>query len=390
MRTRLLGIALVVVLSVFGFVGLANAQTFRSGDTMNVSQSETIDGSAWIAGSTVDIAGKVNGDVFCTGQTVTISGEVDGDVLCAAQTVTVSGKVNGDVRVAGQVVAISGDVQGSVSAAGQTVTLEGGGRIGRDASFAGQTVQVNGTVDRDLAIGSASATIDSTVGRNVNAAVETLTLASGTRIAGAVDYTGPNALIKQDGAQVAGKITYTERHDTGNGQAAAAGAAWTGTVVWSLMLLFSAVVFALIFPRELQRTTDASVVSVPNALLTVLVGLIAGIVMPFITILLFVTVLGIPLGLLVLTAWALIVMLSGAFAAYYLGRVVWRSQTNIVLTMLVGAVIVVVLLLIPIINVIVWLLAVWYGSGAILLALKSRAAVPRYDMKKQLSRNRKA
>ncbi len=389
MKTRLLGAALVVVLSVFGVVSLANAQTFRSGDTTNVSQSETIDGSAWIAGSAVDIAGKVNGDVFCAGQTVTISGEVDGDVLCAAQTLTISGKVTGDVRVAGQTVAISGDVQGSASAAGQTVTLEGQGNVGRDASFAGQTVRVNGMVGRDLTIGSASATIGSTVGRNVNATVESLTLASGARIAGTVDYIGPKTLTRENGAEVTGKITYTERHVEDKGQAAA-GATWMGTLVWSLMLLFSAVVFALIFPRELQRTTDASVAAVPNALLAVLVGLIAGIVMPFIAILLFVTVLGVPLGLLLLAAWALIIMLSGAFAAYYLGRVVWRSQTNVILTMSVGALIVVILLLIPIINVIVWLLSVWYGSGAILLTLKNHAVAPHYDMKKQLPRSRKA
>ena len=144
-------------------------------------------------------------------------------------------------------------------------------------------------------------------------------------------------------------------------------------------------------PRKLATDIQMTpmVAAVPNALLAVLVGLIAGIVMPFIAILLFITVLGIPLGLLLLVAWALIVMLSGAFAAYYLGRVVWRSQTNAIFTMLFGALIVVVLLLIPIINVIVWMLAGWYGSGVILIALKNHTVVPHYDMKKQQPRSRK-
>ncbi len=384
MKAKLIGVLIVAVLPMLAFVGIASAQTFRSGSTTNVASGETIDGSVYIAGSTVDVAGTVNGDLFCAGQNITISGRIDGDVLCAAQTITLSGTVSGDVRLAAQTVAISGSVDGSASAAGQAVTLEGKGKIGRDAQLLGQSATVNGQIGRDVLIGSMSATIGSNVGRNVSATVESLTLANGAVIGGTVDYTSPQKLTMNSGAQVAGKVTYTEQKIDQKRDVATFG--FAGALLWAAMLVASAILFVLVFPHQLHRTTNASVTTPSNALLAMLVGLIAGIVMPFAIVLVMITVLGIPFALIALIGWLLILALSGAFAAYYLGRVVWQQQTNAVLIMLVGAVIIVILLMIPLINALVWLLAVWYGSGAILLQLRQHVVAPNYDMKKSRAR----
>jgi cytoskeletal protein CcmA (bactofilin family) len=379
MKAKLLGILILALLPVLAFATVASAQTFRSGENTNIAANETIDGSAWLAGSNIDVAGNINGDLFCAGQNITISGNIDGDVICAGQTVTFSGTVTGDVRLAGQTVTVSGDVDGSVSSAGQTVTLEDRAAVGRDASFAGQSITVNGPIFRDLAIASNSAGIGSRVGRNVTATVGSLTLNSDADIKGGVNYTSPQKLTMSSGAQVDGTVAYTEsKHD--NQQAA--GYSFTGILLWSLMLIVSALIFALIFPRELHTTTDEAIASPMNALLAVLVGLVAGIIVPVILIILMITILGIPFAIVALLAWLLILAVSGAFAAYYVGRVVMRRQTNAVLIMLVGAVIVTIALMIPILNVLVWFLAVWFGSGVILLHLKDHMARPHYEMKK--------
>lgn len=388
MKAKLLGVLLLAVLPVFAFAAMASAQTFRSGQTANVSASEDIDGSAFVAGSAVDVAGNINGDLYCAGQNITISGDVDGDVMCAGQTVTFSGTATGDVRLAGQTVAINGDVKGSATVAGQTVTIEGGGVIGRDAALFGQSIVINGEVARDVTIGSQSATINTSVGRDVAATLESLTLGKDATIAGTLDYTAPSKLTKDGDATVGGKITYTEQ--TYEERQAMPGYNFAGAIMGVLMLVASAVVLALIFPREFHRTTDTSVASASQALLAVAVGLIAGIIMPFVIVLLMITIVGIPLALVLLVAWVLIVALSGAFAAYYLGRILWPSQTNAVLIMLFGAVTIAITLMIPILNVLIWFLAVWYGSGAILLQLKKLAAAPSHDMSPQPKKRSRA
>lgn len=389
MKKKLLSILLLAVLPVLAFAGIANAQTFRSGTSTSITAGETIDGSAWVSGSNVDVAGTVNGDLYCAGQTVTISGRVTGDVLCAGQTVTLSGTVEGSARLAGQTVGLSGEVKQGASLAGQTVTLEGSGKIGRDASFFGQSTTINGSVGRDAMIASAAATVNSTVTRNMNAYVDTLTIGRSAVVGGYLTYSGPRKASVDSNAQIAGKVTFNEQKEQQQQQQQqAAGAGIFGAIIWSLMLVVSALIVALLFPRELHTTTEASVAAFPQMLLRTAIGLVAGIVMPFVVVLLMVTVVGIPFSIVLLIAWILIVLLSGSVSAYYTGRIVMRGQTNAILIMLVGAVILAALLLLPVINVIVFLIAVWYGSGAILMKLQNYITAPNYDMRPAPARSR--
>ncbi len=386
MKARLFGLLLLATLPVFAFVGLANAQTFRSGASAHVAIGEKINETAWIAAATVDIAGHVDGDLFCAGQNVIISGDVTGDVICAAQTITISGKVNGDVRVAGQTVAIGGTIDGSASVIGQTMTLDGRATIGRDASFAGQTARVSGVVNRDLTIASTTATIGAPVGRDITAYVENLTLTDSANVGGNIDYTSSQELTQESGARIGGEVDYTEyeverRPDTGVGLTAA--------IFGTLMIVVSALALSLVIPRELHQTTTTTLQSQRNLMLAVIVGLAASIVVPIALALLMLSVLTIPFALIGGVAWLLVLLLSGAFAAYYLGRIIWRDQNNAIVIMLIGSLVLALLLFIPLLNVFVLMLAVWYGVGAIVLQLKQREIVPQYVMKSPQRKHKK-
>ena len=69
----------------FAWVGIAGAQSFHTGTSVNIAQASPVDKTIYTAGQTVDITADVNGDIFCIGQTVTISGDVQGDVICAGR-----------------------------------------------------------------------------------------------------------------------------------------------------------------------------------------------------------------------------------------------------------------------------------------------------------------
>lgn len=383
----LAGALLAVAVPLLALIPVAGAQTFRSDQSVNISSDDVIDGSAYLAGSSIDVSGKVNGDLYCAGQNVTISGEVTGDVLCVGQTLTISGTVGGNVRIAGQTMAIGGTIGKGASIAGQTITLHKDGQIGQDATIVGQNTNIDGQVGRDLVLSSVTSNINSAIGRNVTADIETLNLAKGTVIGGTLNYTAPQKLTSSEGSTVAGKVTYIETKE----EAKEAKSAFNplAAIIWSLMLLVSALILVLVIPRLLHNATQPTVESASKALLTILVGFVAGIVMPVAILLLMLTVLGIPFAIVTLVAWTLIVILSGAFAAYYLGRVVWRTQSNAILTMLVGALIIVIGLMLPIINVLIWLIAVWYGTGAILAHLQKLLPAPQYDMSKQSARTKK-
>ena len=382
-KIRLIAAGLAAVLATLGLGAVAYAQEFRASDTVTIPAGQTINQTLFAAGRTVDIAGTVNGDIFCAGQTVSVTGTVNGDVICAGQSVHVSGTVHGNLRLAGQDVSVSSVADRNLTAAGQSVTLEAAGKIGGDVDVAGQNTTINGTVGRDVAGGSSAMAINGTIGRNVQAQVTSLALGSTANVTGDITYVSFSQLSRASGAQVSGKITRTEpAKQTQQSRTGFIGGAWFALYLF-VALLVLAILLVLLLPWWFQSATN---IAVRSPLKTFLVGLIASIVMPVIIVVLIITFIGLPFGLLVGLAWLLATLLAGPLAAYYLGRLLLRSRaTNAVLVMLVGAVVLLIIDLIPFLGWIVSLVALWFGLGMIVLQL-SRLPRPHYDVEPPLRR----
>jgi hypothetical protein len=355
--------------------GVAHAQGFYSGGSITVPQGKTVDQTIFAAGHTIDIAGKVNGDVFCAGQDVIISGTVSGDVICAGQNVHITGTIIGSVRVAGQDVSLGNSIGRNLTAAGQTVTLESNSSVGGDASIGGQTASINGTVGRDLAIGSNDATIDNSVGRNVQFTGEHLSLGSQANISGTLTYTSNNQVAQASGAHVGGAISQQLPAAAHHGHGI--NLFWLAVYGFASLLIV-ALVLVLVAPQLFHSATEVAIHS-PGK--TILVGFLSGLVVPALVFFLFVTVIGIPLALLLLLIWILVDALATVFAAYYLGRLLMPHSHHAIRIMLLGAAALLVLYLIPILDVLVVLLAMWFGLGIILLNVYRHWPRPRYELK---------
>ncbi len=380
---KVTGVLLLFIVPIIGWVGLANAQSFRSGDTTTVDANETVNSSLFASGRTVDIAGTVDGDLYCAGVNVFVSGTVRGDVLCAGQTVTLSGKVEGDVRLAGQTVTLSGQVGGSASVATSAFSLDSQARIDRDLSAASSDMTLNGEVGRDIALAGASVVLNNKVGRNVNASVENLRLNGQTDIGGGLFYTSNRDAVIAAGANIAGDTKRTQPQQTKGTLETpfVTGMSFVFYLIFALLLLSLALV--LLFPAAIHAISGQAVAS---PLKTLLVGFIAGLAVPVLIIVLMITVIGIPLALLLLGIWILILWLAGPVFSYYVGRLLLSRQTNQIFIMAFGALVVLVLLFVPILGFLVWLAAMWMGSGMILLEAFRRTPRPGYEIQPNASK----
>jgi hypothetical protein len=379
-RFKYLLIGLLAAAPVFGIAAGAHAQSFRSGN-VTVPVGQTVNETLFVGGDVIDIAGTVNGDVFCGGQNVTISGTVNGDVICGGQNVLITGKVNGDVRVAGQDVSVSGPIAGNLTAVGQTVTTHTQGSVKGDVSIGSQNVVINGPVGRDLAVGGNTAMVNASVGRNVVSSGEKLSLGNEAKIAGNVHYTSHNNLARDHAATVQGTIVHSQPKEGGTHVRPGAffGVGLLMALYLFLSLLLVALVLVLLMPRIFH---DSSELARQHLLRTFLVGLVASIVVPVVLVALLLTVIGIPLAIFLGLVWMVIVLFSGPFAAYLLGRMLFHNSTqSAIWTMLGGAAILLLLGLVPILGVFTSLVAFWFGVGTILQALV-RGPRPSYRIEK--------
>lgn len=118
----------------------------RTGDTVTVPASETVDGDLYLLAGTATMAGTVDGDLLALGGTVQVNGTVTGDVLAAGGTVTIAGTVEGDVRTAGGQVTLSGAVSEDAVATGGQTTISSAGTVGGDLIVSGGQVTMAGSV----------------------------------------------------------------------------------------------------------------------------------------------------------------------------------------------------------------------------------------------------
>lgn len=364
----------LLVLSVFGWVTMAHAHTFKSSNTVTVPVGQTVDNTLFAAGRTVDIAGTVNGDLFCAGTNVTVSGQVNGDVLCAGQNLIVTGKVSGDVRLAGQNVTLGSQVGGNATIGATTFTQQSQSTVQGDMTIGSTNATLNGTVGRDVGGGNTDLTLSGTVGRNVKANVQHLKLENTAKVAGNITYASANTLTRASGAQVGGTVTRTT-------PVSHRGPAWTHLNGWLVALYFYvsflvvALILALLLPGVLER---AWIITRERLGMTFLVGLLSSILVPIVLTLLLATVIGIPLAIVAGLMWLVAVLLAGPFAAYLVGRWILRGSRNAVLVMLVGAAILFLVYLVPFVGWLIWLVGTWFGLGMI-LRLVGGIGRPRYE-----------
>lgn len=384
---RILTAAAIVGMLGFGvFAPHAHAvSTFATneedGGAVTLAKDEIKDGAYYAAAQTVTVDGTVNGDVYCAGQHIYINGTVNGDVLCAGQMVTIRGTVSGDVRTAGQMVEIAGTVSGNVSSFSQQTTLASGAIVKGDLNGASQLVTINGVVDKDVVLGAQQLTVGGQVKGDVNVDVEKLTLSSSPAIGGDLAYRSPQDL-SIDKARVGGTVAFTRGGDANSSTHDYRRTAMGMVAMFAMTMLvgcvLSAVTLAAVAPRYYERSFNIVNKKLGQA---ILVGFAVVVGAPMLAILLIMTGVLLPLGVIVFVASALLSLLSFSFAAYYTGRWVFANVVrHSILVMLVGAIILAILALIPVINFITFVAIHILGVGGIVLSVTNGYKKPVYTL----------
>ena len=350
-----------------------------------VAPGETLDDDLIATGQTVTIAGRVTGDVYATGQTVVVTGTLDGDLIAAAQQVVVDGTVNGNVRAAGGVITINGHVGRSITGLAEQVNISSSGRVDGSLLAAGETLSLFGPVGRGITAGGGTLQLGGPVGGKVVVWAQNLSLGPNTRIAGDLEYYAERQL-DTSGGTVAGQVRFhqIERQERQapllNGLFDFGGLI---LLVGSAILGALAIIFA---PRASARAVE---LGRQQPLPTFGVGLLVLCAVPIATVLIGVTLVGIPLALAVAALYWLGILLAwpalGLVIGTELARRVRRSEPMPVLgALVVGLIVLHLVTHLPIVGGLVAFLGLAFGLGLIAQSFRrfrrpsapSRAAVP--------------
>ena len=358
----------------------ARGAEFVSGDDARVAASRTVDDDLYMTGADAVIAGTVTGDAIVLSQDLIVDGTVERSLMAAGESIVVTGSVGHAARLAGREIRISGRIEGDVLAAGSEVMIEDGATVTGDLIVSAGTLTVRGSVGGDVRGNANEALLDGEIGGDTDINAADLTLGPGARLARDLRYTSPDEADVDPLAIVTGA---TERDEPVAGASRVAsvsissqGWQWVRLVA----ALFSGLVLVLLLPRAVRGAAE----SVRRRLgPSLLLGIGMIIVIPVVSIILMITLIGLPIGLILLFVYFSILFLSEIFVGTAIGRFIlpdsWGDQGRgyNVLAMAIGVVILGALRFLPLpgIGFLIAALTAVIGLGAVLLAVRRRTGM---------------
>jgi cytoskeletal protein CcmA (bactofilin family) len=264
----------------------------------------------------VEVDGTVTGNLFAAGHRVIVRGTVKGDLMACAERLEIEGPVEGNVFAGARTVIVRGSVGRSVHGAGDTVRIDSTGRVDGDIlGFAG-TIDLDGRVGRDLVGFAGTTNVRGEVGRNASVRTHRLHLEAPARIGGNLVARVRDAAAVQvdEGAVISGKT------DTRLLPKEKSRYAQAGFYVWKLVWLAAAFLVGLALHAVLPGLFPARWPGSMALLRAAGLGFVALVVVPAAALLLMLTVIGLPAGLLVLGLWLAGLYLAQILVATLVGR----------------------------------------------------------------------
>ena len=342
---------------------------FSSGNTTTLQKEQIVNEDYFTTGGTVVVSGTVNGDVYVAGGNILINGTVNGDVLAAGGNVTVNGTVKGNVRVVGGQLVVGGTVEKNVSMAGGNITIEEPAKIGGSLTAAGGAISLLAPIGKGVTMGGNQLVLDNAIGGDVNVVAQKLDVSKNAKIAGTLNYWSSTKTTIPNGAVVKG-VTYHHTAPAKSEEKKATPIIAGFNIIWEIISLMSAFVIGLLLIWLAPLYMKNISLTITTRLAQNLgIGFVAIILLPFVFIVLLLTIVGIPLAFIMLGAFLMFIFLNKIFISYAIGKKILPQKT--VLALLLGLFIYGFIRMIPVIGGIWSFGALCIGLGAFMSMKKS-------------------
>ncbi|OPY54350.1 MAG: hypothetical protein A4E48_00335 [Methanosaeta sp. PtaU1.Bin060] len=327
--------AIVILVTVLLLSSGALALRTFSGDVVNIDTA--IDDDVFAAGNMVNINAPV-GSAVVAGGNVNINAPVKGDVFAAGGQVNLNSDVGGKLVTAGGNINLGGGIGTNLVAAGGTVDILPGKTVGRDALIGGSRVINSGHVNGTLMVSATSF--------------------DNTGSAGKVDFRKTETFREDDKREAAGAFGF-----------------------FGLLMLVGYFILGLILLRFLPGIfSEVNEEIERSPLVATVVGFVM-IISSFIAILIVgITVVGLPIALIATLLLIAVLMLTGTFVAYALGKWIGarlKLKYSDLVLFVIGFVILNILFAIPFVGWLASLISVSLGFGAILYACRKHLDLAR-------------
>jgi hypothetical protein len=368
-----------------------DATLVRAGEDVEVAEGETVVQDLALFGSTISVSGYVESDVIAFGKNIEVPGIINQDLMGGAETVEITGQVGDDVRAGARLLEVYGQVGDDLIAFCQEFTLGEDGLVGGEAQTWCQKAFFYGDVDGNVRASCEQAEIHGHVGGNLSVDAryielagavdgdaqlkgENITLLPECIVTGNLQYTSVNQLEIQEGAQVLGETEWQKpEEEVDEPRKKGIGGFRMFLTLAMLVGQFVIGLILIAFSRKQPARVANTLTGHPWKSLGV--GFVFAVCVPIASLILMVTIIGLPLGIIALLLYLIVWYFSALMVGLTLGgKIVGAFKTDRFGPMLggliLGLIIIRAISLIPGVGWVIILVASLFGMGALVLSKK--------------------
>ena len=350
------------------FVGLLmplGAAEYFSGQSVVISEEDTLYTDVFAGCRNMDVVGVVQGDVVVGCERLSIDGYVRDDVLSGCRIIEIKGAVGDGVTAFGETIIIDGEVHGDVRAFGGVVRITERALIKGNLIIGSGELIFDGHVGGYIKGGSAEMDLNGTVGDYVEVGAEDIAFGPDYRAENGTKLTLPKPVEYYELTNAPDNLEVTVMKEPIFLQ--------TGFFYWSLLALL--IVGIVIVGLSKQFSRDYLDYTSKQFGKSLGYGLLLLILVPVAIVILAVLILTIPISLMLLAVYLVILYLSFAFAALFIGDYVLSlfrkepTRNGLFLAVLIGVLLVSLLPHVPFVGGLFTLLIICLGMGSLVLYL---------------------
>ena len=341
-----------------------------SGNNIIVESGKTLEKTSFLSGENVRVDGDINGTTFITAGNIEVNGTIDGDLFIAGQSVTINGSVKGSVFTAGQDITINGTVENSIYLAGATLKVNS--QIKASAFVAGQTIYIedDAVIEREAFVGGSTIFQNGVVNGDWSSSSDALSI--GGKIGGDLNYSSKNKAEVLNGSEVVGETTWKK---IDNEPSKVTKTMFTTTLLIRILFSIAASLVIWLFVKWIRPDFWPNLAEeiALSPIRTLGFGALAVVLIPIFSILLIITIIGIPLSFILLSLYGLVLSISKIILSVCIGfwlqeRFSWSGARAFWLFLLV-LVVLSILGMVPLVGWIISLFIAFFGMGSVVLTL---------------------
>jgi cytoskeletal protein CcmA (bactofilin family) len=358
---------LLVILLSFNY---SYSMQYKSGDSVVVTPDQSIEENLFFTCENFDFQGKIKGDIVGACKTAKISGDIEGDIWIAAQSITIDANITGSTVIAAQQIDIDGVLNGEILGMCEEFKISENSQIKNNLLFYCKELSINGPLSKNAEGMCQYLYINSKIDGNVDATLEKLELGPNASIAGNLNYKSEVLIEKGKETKIIGKVF----HKLPEPKKIESSVHWK--IIFRIIGIISYMIIGCIIILPFKKHTNMVILEhKKNLLLSLLIGFISFVLLPIIILILCVTIIGAPLGLLIMMFFFIIWYISPIFLMTYIGQLIIGifkkdATGSLFCSFVIGLVVLELLRMVPYIGFLVTVFIWFAGVGAFLISRK--------------------